>query len=150
MAQGCIERAAGQEAIDRSCNEAAHDAFALDVDLGVDLGPAVELADVVVHVHLDERADGGEAQGLGARLVNLDVERQVLAGEFARDASLAAGLEAIGVKTLDLERNRGPGGDGAGAGQDFHDLLCVGANSCVGCPCHGSHTGPCEAPIHRL
>src|SRR3954454_16230008 len=97
LAQDCIERAAGQEAIDRSCNEAAHDAFALDVDLGVDLGPAVELADVVVHVHLDERADGGEAQRLGARLVNLDVERQVLAGELARDASLAAGLEAIGV-----------------------------------------------------
>ena len=33
---------------------------------------------------------------------------------------------------------------------NVNDLLCVGANSCVGCPCHGSHTGPCEAPVHRL
>jgi hypothetical protein len=136
LTKSAVQGATGQEAFDGLRDEAAHDALSLDVDSGVDFGPFVELDDVVGDVHLQVRPNGGQPQGLIARLVDLDVERQLLAAQHARDASPAAGGQAIRAKPLDLERDRGPARDRARPGQDVHDLLRLRTNCCVGCPCH--------------
>src|SRR5690348_11210243 len=108
LAEGAVQCTARQEALNGLGDEAAHNALSLYVDRGLDPGEVVQRVDVVGDVHLDEGPDGGQPQGPVARLVDLDVEREFLAGEHARDASAAAGLEAIGLQTLDLKRDGGP------------------------------------------
>src|SRR3954454_17212985 len=81
--------------------------------------------------------------------MELHVERELLAGAHARAASLAAGGEAIGRQTLDLERDRSPAGDRARPGEDFHDLTRMRGNCGFGCPCHRRNPGGSEGVGHR-